>query len=104
MLEGLSPLHLILIFGIVLLVVGPRRLPELGSALGKTLREFRDATSGLTESTTQPATSQPAATPAPVQPVAPQPMPSVATPASAPTAAAPFAAAETAAPSPADRT
>lgn len=44
MLSGLlDPLHLVILLAIVLLVVGPRRLPELGSSLGKTLRMFKDA-------------------------------------------------------------
>lgn len=44
--SGLTPMHLLLILGIALLVIGPGKLPEVGSALGKSLREFRDATSG----------------------------------------------------------
>ena len=41
----LSPTHLILIIVVALLVFGPSRLPELGSAVGKTFREFKDAVS-----------------------------------------------------------
>jgi len=33
--------ELLLIFGIALLIFGPRKLPELGSALGRTIKEFR---------------------------------------------------------------
>lgn len=40
-----SPGHLILIVIVALLVFGPSRLPELGSAVGKTFREFKDAVS-----------------------------------------------------------
>jgi sec-independent protein translocase protein TatA len=43
---GISGLILILI--IALLVFGPSKLPELGRAFGKTLREFRNATKDLT--------------------------------------------------------
>lgn len=39
----MSPGHIIIIFVIVLLVFGPSRLPELGSAVGKTFREFKEA-------------------------------------------------------------
>lgn len=39
----LSPAHLILLFAIALLIFGPKRLPEIGSGLGKTLREFKKA-------------------------------------------------------------
>ena len=35
----LSPVHLLLVVG--RLIYGPRRLPELGGAVGKTVREFR---------------------------------------------------------------
>jgi len=45
MLEGLfQPAHLILILVIVLIVFGPGKLPEIGSALGKSIREFRQST------------------------------------------------------------
>ena len=43
---ALSPLHLILILGIALLILGPKRLPESGEALGRALREFREAMNG----------------------------------------------------------
>lgn len=42
---------------IVLIIFGPGRLPELGGALGKAMREFRKATSELTNEVTA-ATSQ----------------------------------------------
>ncbi|OUM85785.1 MAG: preprotein translocase subunit TatA [Bacillus thermozeamaize] len=44
---GLSGLVLILI--VALLVFGPSKLPELGRAFGKTLREFKNATQGLVD-------------------------------------------------------
>lgn len=37
----LQPTHLILIVVVVLLVMGPKRLPDAGQALGQGLREFR---------------------------------------------------------------
>ncbi|MBA2870368.1 sec-independent protein translocase protein TatA [Anoxybacillus calidus] len=36
-----------LIVFLALLVFGPKKLPELGKAAGKTLREFKNATKGL---------------------------------------------------------
>jgi sec-independent protein translocase protein TatA len=42
--EGLfQPMYLILIFGIALLVFGPRKLPELGKGLGDGIRGFKSA-------------------------------------------------------------
>ncbi len=37
----LSPVHLVIILAVALLIFGPKRLPEIGSGLGKTIREFR---------------------------------------------------------------
>ncbi len=45
---GISGEHL-LILGIVLLIFGPRRLPEMGNTLGKAIRNFKDAISGVEE-------------------------------------------------------
>ncbi|MFD2640395.1 twin-arginine translocase TatA/TatE family subunit [Piscibacillus salipiscarius] len=40
---------LILIILILLIIFGPKKLPELGEALGKTLKEFKHSTKGLTD-------------------------------------------------------
>jgi len=40
---NIGPLELVVIFVIALVVVGPRKLPELGRTIGKGLREFRKA-------------------------------------------------------------
>ncbi len=37
----LSPLHIALLLIVALLIFGPRRLPELGGAVGKTIKEFQ---------------------------------------------------------------
>ncbi len=63
----LQPLHLMLILVVALLVFGPRRLPELGGAVGKTIREFQksmsDARSQLENMTTlTPEAEQPKGT------------------------------------------
>jgi len=44
MFEGLfQPMHLLVIFGIALLVFGPKKLPELGKGLGDGIRGFKSA-------------------------------------------------------------
>jgi sec-independent protein translocase protein TatA len=68
---GISGEHL-LILGVVLLFFGPRRLPELGNTLGKAIRNFKDAISGVEEATyrkiddpakVNPAAAKPVETP-----------------------------------------
>ncbi|HUP61583.1 MAG TPA: twin-arginine translocase TatA/TatE family subunit [Thermoanaerobaculia bacterium] len=39
--------ELIMIFAVILIVFGPRRIPEIGRTLGKALAEFRKATDDL---------------------------------------------------------
>jgi sec-independent protein translocase protein TatA len=41
-----EPTHLIVILVVVLLVLGPRRLPEAGRAIGQGLKEFRASIGG----------------------------------------------------------
>lgn len=38
-----SPVHLLFLGAVALVVLGPKRLPELARALGKGMREFREA-------------------------------------------------------------
>ncbi|MGD6805060.1 twin-arginine translocase TatA/TatE family subunit [Rossellomorea vietnamensis] len=45
----LGPGSLILIAIVALLIFGPKKLPELGKAMGNTLREFKNATKGLAD-------------------------------------------------------
>jgi sec-independent protein translocase protein TatA len=68
-LEGLSPLHLIIVLVIAVLVLGPGKLPEVGATLGKAIREFRKASTDMQESVRLEATHSPA--PAALQTVAP---------------------------------
>ncbi|MFM7587821.1 MAG: twin-arginine translocase TatA/TatE family subunit [Bacteroidota bacterium] len=44
---NLSSGELILIFAVVLLLFGAKRIPELAKGLGKGIREFKDASSGI---------------------------------------------------------
>ncbi len=41
MFGGLGMWEMILIFGVVLILFGAKRLPEIGSSLGKGIREFK---------------------------------------------------------------
>ena len=81
--NGIGPGEIVIILIIALIVVGPGKLPDVGSALGKSIREFRKAATDVKESTSL----DPASTPAPTTPHAP------AAPASAPEPVAPVAAA-----------
>jgi sec-independent protein translocase protein TatA len=36
-------MHLLVIFGIALLVLGPKKLPELGKGIGEGIRGFKSA-------------------------------------------------------------
>jgi TatA/E family protein of Tat protein translocase len=87
---NVGPMELIIVLVIALLILGPGKLPEVGAAFGKTIREFRKASSDIQE-TTNLATA-PSAPAAPVAPAAPA--------AQAPAAAAPAPAASTDEPAP----
>jgi sec-independent protein translocase protein TatA len=44
MIEGIvQPMHLLVIFGIALLVFGPKKLPELGKGIGEGIRGLKSA-------------------------------------------------------------
>jgi sec-independent protein translocase protein TatA len=62
---GLPELLILLV--VVLLVFGPKRLPEMGRSLGKGMREFKDSVTGNETETRAAALPSPAetATPAP---------------------------------------
>src|SRR5204862_204373 len=96
-----TPLHLAFLVVVLLLVVGARRLPEIGRSLGSGMREFKDSitgdsreqptlTSGQPAQPKQPQQAQPAQPPQapPAPPPAPQP-PAEQAPAPAPEAPAP---------------
>ena len=53
------PLWLVVALVIVLIIFGPGRLPELGSAAGKAMREFRKATNDLTHEVTTATQAKP---------------------------------------------
>jgi sec-independent protein translocase protein TatA len=41
-----GPLEIIIVLIIVLVIFGPKRLPDLGRSLGKGMREFKDSVTG----------------------------------------------------------
>ena len=43
---NVGPMELIVILAIALIVLGPKKLPEVGRSVGKGMREFKDALSG----------------------------------------------------------
>lgn len=46
---NLHPAYLLILLVIVLIIFGPGKLPELGGALGRGIREFRKVSSDITE-------------------------------------------------------
>jgi sec-independent protein translocase protein TatA len=42
----LQPTHLIIVLAVALLILGPKRLPEAGRALGQGLKEFKSSITG----------------------------------------------------------
>jgi len=67
---NISPIHLVIVLIIALIVIGPGKLPEVGAALGKSIKEFRKAASDITDSAHTEAAPIAAAT-AVAAPVAP---------------------------------
>jgi sec-independent protein translocase protein TatA len=43
---NVGPMELIIVLAIALIVLGPKKLPEVGKSVGKGMREFKDALSG----------------------------------------------------------
>jgi sec-independent protein translocase protein TatA len=81
-LPSIGPGELILILIIALVVLGPGKLPDVASSLGRSVREFRKAATDVTEAgkldggsssatSSQPAPAAPAAPASPAAPPAP---------------------------------
>ncbi len=69
---NIGPGELIIVLVIALVVLGPGRLPEVGSALGKSIREFRKAATDVKEATSlEPIHADPPPAPGQVSSIAP---------------------------------
>jgi sec-independent protein translocase protein TatA len=44
---NIGPMELVVVLVIALLVLGPKKLPEVGKSLGKGMREFKDSLSNI---------------------------------------------------------
>ena len=49
-----GPLEIVILLVIVLLIFGPKRLPDLGRSLGRGMREFKDSVTGKDSDDEQP--------------------------------------------------
>ena len=96
--NGFGPIELIVILIIALIVVGPGKLPDVGSALGKSIREFRKAATDVKDSASLDATPTPS-TPTVQPPAAESPAPVLPPPAPAAPPVVPAAGAAAPAPS-----
>lgn len=67
----LSPWDILIIAGILLLIFGPKRLPQMGRSLGESMRGFKDAITDRVDR--QDAEAERAQLP-PAQPAPPQPV------------------------------
>ena len=56
----LTPTHIAIVLIIMLLVFGPKRLPQTGRALGRAIREFKQAITGAEGTSPQAKIDAPA--------------------------------------------
>lgn len=57
MFSGLeSPMHLLVVFIIAVLVLGPKKLPEVGRSLGSGIRQFKESLEGGEKDSAAPST------------------------------------------------
>jgi sec-independent protein translocase protein TatA len=106
---NIGPLELIIILAIALLIIGPGKLPDVGAALGKSIREFRKASTDVQEAVnvsvdTSPLPPTPAAPVTPAAPPAATQVPTVTSAPAAPVTAPPAEPASTASTTSADST
>jgi sec-independent protein translocase protein TatA len=58
-----GPLELVVVLAIALIVLGPKKLPEVGRSLGRGMREFKSSLSGEPEEDEKPETAEKAQLP-----------------------------------------
>ena len=58
---GITPLHVIVVLLVALILLGPRMLPRLGAAAGKSIREFRQAAPAARDAFTSEMAAPPSA-------------------------------------------
>jgi sec-independent protein translocase protein TatA len=56
--QNIGPTELIILLVIILIIFGPKNLPKIGQALGKGIKEFKEAAKGLSEESEEPPESK----------------------------------------------
>jgi len=46
MMPGIGPMEIVVVLIIALIILGPKKLPDMGRSVGKGMREFKSAISG----------------------------------------------------------
>ena len=55
MLSSIGPLEIAIVAIVAILVLGPKRLPEAGRGLGRSMREFKSGIAGISGDSEKPA-------------------------------------------------
>lgn len=64
---GMGPWELLVVFLVILLLFGAKRLPEIAQGMGKGIREFRKAMKDTTSEIKSSLDEEPKATPKPAE-------------------------------------